>query len=480
MKIIKIFFYSITFLYHLYALSATNILFSNNSEDSFRLISESAQGRQISIVGTGSLDVDVGPFLSNITTFNIPSVLQEPAESEHEFHILIENKRFPYQSVMIELLIKKNQEGYEIANGKISLPFDEVNFDPKIFFSIDISKIWPNRILRFVPSKVYKNGLMWASLVIVVDTKESEETLFDNHTANTFKIMNYNVQIWPFYGDLAVPSNKKLVRARAIPKFIGNSFDYIALNEVFDPDIRRKIKNDMKKTYQYFVDVGGIDSVNFLSSGILVFSKWPIIKYKHYTYQNCYDIECLGAKGVTYTKIKKQIGGQDSYYHVFATHMQSKYPSDHRPAHQFPRPKQLRELADFIHAQNISNIEPIIILGDFNIDAFDANAHFYDGINSQTEYEFMLQILNASDSTHSGVQYSFDAFLNTMLSLASSNERVKIDHILYNKGHLKPIYSRNKIILLRDTENPVMYPNYDLSDHFPIIGEFVFPQGESL
>lgn len=463
----KIFFYGILYLiYHVNLFADANIAFSNNSDDRFKI---SSQIMDIAPIA----ETMIYPFVSNTVLFHLPTIVSQSSQVISTFHILIEHEKYFNEPISVDLTLKRTHDGYLFSDGILFLPTGKKIFDPISSVNFDLSHYWANQIIRFVPSKIYKNGTMWPSLTIVIDTKNVREDQFNNQFANTFKVMSYNVQLWPFYADLNVPSNKKLVRARSIPQLIGDSFDYVAFNEIFDADIRRKIKNDMKKNYPYFADVGGIDSLNVFSSGIVVFSKWPIIKRKYHTYRSCYDFECFGAKGITYVQMKKSVNGYEFDYHVFATHMQSKLPGAYTLSNQLPRFGQLKELQIFIQEQNIPTHAPIIILGDFNIDTFDFSEKMYNSSYPQTEYEFMLHALNAEDSTHSGLKYSFDGLLNTMLAL-SSKEQSKIDHILYERDHLKPIYSMNTVRPLRETENAVMYPNYDTSDHFPIIGEFVF------
>ena len=49
-----------------------------------------------------------------------------------------------------------------------------------------------------------------------------------------------------------------------------------------------------------------------------------------------------------------------------------------------------------------------------------------------------------------------------------------LDYVLYSNEHVAPITSSNTLLLPRSTASE-HWGSWDLSDHYPVKGEFVFP-----
>jgi endonuclease/exonuclease/phosphatase family metal-dependent hydrolase len=98
-----------------------------------------------------------------------------------------------------------------------------------------------------------------------------------------------------------------------------------------------------------------------INSGLLILSKYPIIKAEAFCFSKRQGSDVFANKGVLYAKI--MIGDKDQYIHVFNTHLQS---------HDYPKARahQRQELFGFVTdivGQDKEYIRPIIIAGDFNI-----------------------------------------------------------------------------------------------------------------
>ena len=62
---------------------------------------------------------------------------------------------------------------------------------------------------------------------------------------------------------------------------------------------------------------------SLLNGGVMVVSKWPIVREAQHVYRNaCHYSDCLAAKGVKYARILKTVDGSSKVFNVFATHMQ--------------------------------------------------------------------------------------------------------------------------------------------------------------
>lgn len=62
---------------------------------------------------------------------------------------------------------------------------------------------------------------------------------------------------------------------------------------------------------------------SLLNGGVVIVSKWPIIREAQHVYRNaCHYSDCLAAKGVKYARLLKTVNGLHKIFNVFATHMQ--------------------------------------------------------------------------------------------------------------------------------------------------------------
>jgi len=459
---------------HLNLFANTFVLFSNNSHDSFNINSEHLD-QDTNLVENNEYDLvknkNSSPFLPNLTTLRFNSNVHIQKDRKYHFKVSMQNESYPGQDIHFFITTVGKFSGSKIIETKIQFPSGQfLTLDPQKNDSFSIFE-WNNLMMHFVPYNRKDSGITWPSFNLSVD--ENQDDNFDFSTSNTFKAMTYNIQIFPFYGDVVSLPNNKRERAYRLPTLIGDQQDVVSLNEVFDRDLRNHIIADMSSMYPYHIEPPGMNEPNFLSGGVLVFSKWPILTAKEHVYKNCSMEECMANKGIIYIKLQKSINGIVQNYNVFSTHVQAfKNPLETQEYYQ-SRTRQIRELKEFINQQNISEDEPVFVTGDLNIDKYDPTLSDYHGSTLQTEYEYLLSELDATDPAQVGLKYSFDANINTML-IGHSNERGRLDYVLYLNKHKAPLNAVNYVRTMRDTWNPAMYPSYDTSDHFPVIGAFIF------
>jgi len=107
-------------------------------------------------------------------------------------------------------------------------------------------------------------------------------------------------------------------------------------------------------------------SKHIVDAGLLIISKFPIIKSdRHYFSQGIYT-DALSSKGALYAKTKIT---PNVFLHVFTTHMQASYASKSRKEYKFAsvRGTQMAELADFIYSKISDGSDPAVLLGDLNV-----------------------------------------------------------------------------------------------------------------
>lgn len=287
----------------------------------------------------------------------------------------------------------------------------------------------------------------FSSFHFVIDEPQS---LQNPTPPQTLDVLSYNTQLMPFYTRVVNKLNHPGTRANDIPDKI-SSFDAVILEELFDRDLRNQITNKMKLQYPYFTNVAGNMPSKLLTGGVMIFSKWPILEERQITYSSGNGFDDFAAKGVSYAKINKA----GMIYHIFGTHLQA----NNKPEDRAARFLQIYELNNFINAISIPKNEPVILGGDFNTDEF------------AEDITILKHNLSVTIEKNIGYRYSIDPSINSM---STSKVKSRLDYIFYRTDHLKPKTVWNKVWILRDLDNLSMWPDFDLSDHFPVAGHFEF------
>jgi len=120
-------------------------------------------------------------------------------------------------------------------------------------------------------------------------------------------------------------------------------------------------------------------------------SKHPIVDTQEIVFDQGTHSDKFVTKGVLYAKIK--VGS--SFVHVFNTHLQASYGYEfdfNTNPFTAIRNRQLKKLAEFVKRVTSKDNYPIMLAGDFNV---NARASPDDGTDSK-EYQEMVEILQAS------------------------------------------------------------------------------------
>lgn len=248
-------------------------------------------------------------------------------------------------------------------------------------------------------------------------------------------------------------------RAQHIDDAVHN-LDAILIQEVFDNSARATLKSELAAEYPYQTAV--VDLPNILEDGgIMIASRWPIEYEAQMTWNNCNEPDCLANKGVMYARINK-LGRK---YHLFSTHQQAFNGSDDVVV----RNLQMQQFQEFINAQNIPANEAVIFGGDMNVDKYT---------NKQGEYDNMLSIFNASEPTYTGHPYTWDKYSNDYIDLGVEAPEY-LDYVLTDNDYLVPTSQSNEVWVLRSNHDD-MWNIHDLSDHFGVLGRFVYPSAPDI
>lgn len=247
------------------------------------------------------------------------------------------------------------------------------------------------------------------------------------------------------------------------PDLLG--YDVVVLQELFSRPYRRAIVDGLRRSPNGYAEASRMvpGAWPIAGGGVVILSRWPIRAGSVRPFADCAGgirdaagatrNDCLANKGVVHVAIDKH----GRTFHVFGTHMDAGRGAADRAA----RERQLHELADFVRAQGIPADEAVIIAGDMNIDRFDP------------ERERLLgEVLGAAYGPFSGCSPA-PLFPTTPAGGG-------LDYVFYSTLHRLPLETRRQgpARSVRAATSRVVCPRSggeDLSDHFAVVGSFVFP-----
>lgn len=266
--------------------------------------------------------------------------------------------------------------------------------------------------------------------------------------SNSFTVLAYNIYMRP----AVLFRDDQAERGEVLPSKL-SGFDVIVFSEAFDDTVRDRLMTDLREEYPYRTGILGADRGLKQDGGVIIVSRWPIAVEAQRLYGDvCIGGDCWADKGVLYARFEKH--GRS--YHVFASHMQSGREKKHRQT----RLRQLQAIKSFIDSYDIPGNEPVLIAGDLNVDKYD-----------EDEYREMLHVLDAWQPVASGHPYTVDSAINRRASF-----RLYLDYVLVSRRHLQPADATIETLIPRSrTPFGIFRTNQELSDHFPVSGNFTFP-----
>jgi endonuclease/exonuclease/phosphatase family metal-dependent hydrolase len=262
--------------------------------------------------------------------------------------------------------------------------------------------------------------------------------------ATEFTVLTYNVFMraptWVFRDDHDW-------RARQIPNFL-LGYDAVVLQEAFSDSHRADMLAALQSEYPY--DSGILDKNELLSQngGVIILSRWPIIKDDQYVFEACDGSDCLVNKGVKYIEVEKN----GVRVHLFGVHLQA------QAEYAISRRAQFPQLQYFIERQDVPRDELLLVAGDFNVDYFsDASDQEFSQLTAQSG----LVLAEASPSP------SYDKRSNTYVEDAVTE---RLDYVFYSSRNRVPTQASNQVLYFR-------VEGTDLSDHHAVLGRFELGSG---
>lgn len=245
---------------------------------------------------------------------------------------------------------------------------------------------------------------------------------------------------WNIYMLPANIGNTNLSRSEVIAdQLIEKDADIVVLQEVFHHKSRHRIERKLLKKYPYQSVVANHHKISIkANSGVIIFSKYPILKYQEMKFQNKSGIDAFSRKGA----ILIDINYHNQIVQIIGTHLQN----SENDQIKF---QQCQELRKFIDLNKRCDLQ--ILCGDFNINKDDTSA-----------YLKMIQILNNNDGELYGeLKYSYDRVDNDFKT-ENGDKKELIDYILISDSKISA-FRQILQMKTRWCEN-----HLNLSDHYAI------------
>ena len=237
-------------------------------------------------------------------------------------------------------------------------------------------------------------------------------------------------------------------RAKELLKLVKN-YDVVSVNEIHSStcnNVASFVQGMKDLGFKYVVGLPNIDisSLELVDGGVLLFSKLPILKHDSYKFALSSGQDMFVGKGSVYAQIQTT---PTESIHVVATNLQS-LSDNSIPECQSVRMNQLRETVRLI-AKNKNDNMPIVVLGNFNINARSTECV---GRMKHNEYERMYNTLK------------FDKYQFIDLLYDSTSEHQPTygsgDKTIIDKRDINSNMSNDYIILFNPLEG-----NYTMDGH---------------
>ena len=253
---------------------------------------------------------------------------------------------------------------------------------------------------------------------------------------DSISILSWNVFLRP-----SIMKDSQIKRAESIAKFLYHSnADILVLQELFHRRAKRIISKKLKDKYPYKTRRGPVSFFG-VSSGVMIYSKIPILKEKRISFKNAIGSDKMAKKGA----VKATMKMNNKTIHTIGTHMQA---GKGRKRNKIRR-SQLRELKKLVNTLDTGDL--IFYAGDFNL-------HY----QSKT-YNYAKNILNSeADYPNSSVKHTAN-FKDQDYYPVSGNPSW-IDFIFINKKKIKGV--KTKIL---EPKAWFKKKKKRISDHNPII-----------
>ena len=258
------------------------------------------------------------------------------------------------------------------------------------------------------------------------------------------RVLSWNIQMLPNSIALFSKALQKKQALRApwiVDHCLGQPYDLIVFQEVFDLNIKRCLQKKLKAVYPYqqntFIEAGRLTS-----NGILIVSRYPIQYIDHVIYAKGVHEDAWAAKGCTLVALEKE----GKRVHIAGTHLQA----GNSAAAVNQRDLQFRAIGNLVKKHQLREV-PLLVLGDMNTR------------RSNTEkYQLMLSEIGVHDTAIKDAKpYTIDP----ENSWNKGSRPQQLDYIMYQLNHASGQLSSLQINrLIQEHRGKVI----DLADHYGV------------
>ncbi|MFG2395180.1 sphingomyelin phosphodiesterase [Streptomyces lavendulae] len=282
------------------------------------------------------------------------------------------------------------------------------------------------------------------SLAGGVPAASADETANPPQTADDgLRVINYNTMLLSKWMTLDNSSFNNEARVRAmLDSGALDGQDVVVLQELFNVDTAKQLLGGLyDKGYRYQTRVVGasawdgthgrnwdaehLNGGGLENGGVAVLSRHPIESAEQQVFAQGCAADKHAQKGFAYARINKH----GRVLHVVGTHPQATDSGcGSRDQAARTRASQFKEIDEFLtgkeHRDEIGSSEPVLLVGDMNVDRFTP------------EYQEMLTLLRATDGARAGERYSFDPRENELAGIRYPDDGPEdLDFALQRKGH---------------------------------------------
>lgn len=173
-----------------------------------------------------------------------------------------------------------------------------------------------------------------------------------NCQKSSIQVLSWNVFLRP-----SIMNDGQMNRVSEIGDYLeGSGADVLVLQEVFHRKARKALKKQLKRTYPYQTKKGPVSWLG-IPSGVVFFSKMPIVKEKIVSFSFSKGADRLAKKGAILVTFEKN--GQE--ISILGTHLQAGSDLSRIKI----RNKQINQITNAV--KNIDSNQILIYAGDFNI-----------------------------------------------------------------------------------------------------------------
>lgn len=276
-------------------------------------------------------------------------------------------------------------------------------------------------------------------------TTFAQSTLSKKGTA--VQVVSWNIQMLPNALGLFSAALRKKQRIRApwiITHCIEASYDVIVFQEVFDRDIKRQLKKELKEAYPYQVNTRRTKG-RLTSNGIFIVSRIPMKYVDHVIYEKGAHEDAWAAKGCTLVEVEKK----GHKFQIAGTHLQSG-SSEAAEKHRGLQYQDIRNLLD----KHLDKTIPVLVMGDMNTRK-----------GNLPKYTQMIETIGVKDfPLDEENPYTID----NQNSWNKHEQGIQLDYVFLQARATQTTIEEQKVLRLKETHKG---KEIDLADHYGIVAK---------